>query len=163
LVGVSAVLLTGCDIGLTRRQSRVPRIGHLSVNPLSTNERGWTGFLEGLRERGWVNGQNITVEWRDADGEAERLPSLAAELAGLPVEVVVTGTVAGVIAATQASSTLPVVMMAVSDPVGSGLIPSLRRPGGRVTGTASIGPQLTAKRIEFLREALPTISRVAIF
>jgi putative ABC transport system substrate-binding protein len=118
--------------------------------------------LDGLRENGWVDGQNVATDWRDADGATERLPGLAAELAALPVDVIVTGTAAGVVAATQASNTIPVVMMAVSDPVGSGLISSLARPGGRVTGTASLAPQLTAKRIEFLKEALPAISRVAI-
>jgi putative ABC transport system substrate-binding protein len=118
--------------------------------------------LDGLRENGWVNGQNIATEWRDADGAAERLPALAAELVALPVDVIVTGTGAGVLAATQASNTIPVVMMGVSDPVGTGLISSLAQPGGRVTGTASLAPQLTAKRIEFLKQALPAISHVAI-
>ena len=92
-VGIGVALLTGCDLlWLTGPPSRVPRIGHLSVNPLSTNESGWHGFLEGLRENGWVNGQNITTEWRDADGVVERLPGLAAELVGLAVDVIVTGT-----------------------------------------------------------------------
>ncbi len=109
-----------------------------------------------------MEGQNIVTEWRDANGAADRLPGLAAELVALPVDVIVTGTAAGVLAATQASSTIPVVMMAVSDPVGSGLISTIARPGGRVTGTATLGPQLTAKRIELLKEALPKISRVAI-
>ncbi len=164
MVGFGTVLLSGCDVLRPRAtSSRVPRIGHLSVNPLSTNEGVWRGFLEGLRENGWVNGQNITTEWRDADGVTERLPGLAAELASLPVDVIVTGTAAGVVAATQASNTIPVVMMAVSDPVASGLISSLARPGGRVTGTATpLATQLTAKRIEFLKEAIPNIARVAI-
>lgn len=164
MVGFGTVLLSGCDVLRPRAtSSRVPRIGHLSVNPLSTNEGVWRGFLEGLRENGWVNGQNITTEWRDADGVTERLPGLAAELASLPVDVIVTGTAAGVMAATQASNTIPVVMMAVSDPVASGLISSLARPGGRVTGTATpLATQLTAKRIEFLKEAVPNIARVAI-
>lgn len=109
-----------------------------------------------------MDGQNIATEWRDADGAAERLPTLATELVRLPVDVIVTGTAAGVTAATQASRTIPVVMMAVSDPVGSGLVSSIARPGGRVTGTASLGPQLIAKRIELLKEALPDTSRVAI-
>ena len=164
MVGVGAALLTGCDlVRLTKQPSRVPRIGHLSVNPRSTNESGWHGFLEGLRENGWVDGQNITIEWRDADGATERLSGLATDLARLPVDVIVTGTAAGVVAATQASNTIPVVMMAVSDPVASGLISSLARPGGRVTGTATpLATQLTAKRIEFLKEAVPNIARVAI-
>jgi len=163
VVGVGVALLTGCDlVSGTRRTSDVPRIGHLSVNPLSTNASSWQGFLDGLRDNGWVDRQNIATEWRDADGAAERLPALAAELVALPVDVIVTGTAAGVLAATQASNTIPVVMMGVSDPVGSGLISSLAQPGGRVTGTASLAPQLTAKRIEFLKQALPAISRVAI-
>jgi ABC-type uncharacterized transport system substrate-binding protein len=163
VIGVGATLLAACDLlPQTRRPSHLPRVGHLSVNPLQTNESGWQGFLEGLRDAGWVDGRNIAVEWRDADGAAERLPALATELARLPVDVIVTGTVAGVQAATQASSTIPVVMMAVSDPVGSGLVPSLARPGNRVTGTASLAPQLTGKRIEFLNVALPGISRAAI-
>jgi ABC-type uncharacterized transport system substrate-binding protein len=162
-VGVGVALLTGCDlVSATGRTSRVPRIGHLSVNPLSTNASSWQGFLDGLREIGWVDGRNIATEWRDAGGAAERLPGLAAELVALPVDVIVTGTAAGVLAATQASNTIPVVMMGVSDPVGSGLISSLAQPGGRVTGTASLAPQLTAKRIEFLKQAVPAIERVAI-
>jgi putative ABC transport system substrate-binding protein len=163
VVGVGVALLTGCDlVSLARRTSHVPRVGHLSVNPLSTNASSWQGFLDGLRDNGWVDGQNIATDWRDADGAAERLSGLAAELAALPVDVIVTGTAAGVVAATQASNTIPVVMMGVSDPVGSGLVSSIAQPGGRVTGTASLAPQLTAKRIEFLNEALPAISRVAI-
>ncbi len=163
MVGVGTALLSGCEpLRLMSPSSRVPRIGHLAVNPRSANESVWQGFLEGLRENGWVAGQNIITEWRDADGAAERLPGLASELSSLPVDVIVTGTAAGVVAATQASSTIPVVMMAVTDPVGSGLIASLARPGGRVTGTASLVPQLTAKRIQLLKEAVPSISRVAL-
>lgn len=163
VVGVGVALLTGCDlVPLTRRTDRVPRIGHLSLNPRSANETVWQGFLEGLRESGWVAGQNIMTEWRDANGVAERLPGLASELASLPVDVIVTGTAQGVVAATQASSTIPVVMMAVTDPVGSGLISSFARPGGRVTGTASLVPELTAKRIQLAKEAVPSISRVAL-
>jgi ABC-type uncharacterized transport system substrate-binding protein len=161
LLGAGAALVT-CDQFLSERSSRVPRIGHLSVNPLTTNETGWQGFLNGLRDNGWVNGQNVAIEWRDAGGVAERLPDLAADLVGLPVDVIVTGTLAGVMAATRASAHVPVVMMAVSDPVGSGIVTSLARPGGQITGTASIGPQLTAKRVEFLKEAIPGITRAAI-
>jgi putative ABC transport system substrate-binding protein len=162
LLGAGATALAACDQLLTRRSNRVPRIGHLSVNPLTTNETGWQGFLQGLRENGWVDGQNVAIDWRDAGGVTERLPDLAAELVGLAVDVIVTGTLAGVMAATRASARIPVVMMAVSDPVGSGIVTSLARPGGRVTGTASIGPQLTAKRVEFLKEAVPGVSRAAI-
>jgi ABC-type uncharacterized transport system substrate-binding protein len=162
LLGAGATALVACDQFLTRRSSRVPRIGHLSVNPLTTNETGWQGFLNGLRDNGWVSGQNVAIEWRDAGGVTERLPDLAADLVGLPVDVIVTGTLAGVMAATRASARVPVVMMAVSDPVGSGIVTSLARPGGQITGTASIGPQLTAKRVEFLKEAIPGITRAAI-
>jgi putative ABC transport system substrate-binding protein len=162
LLGAGATALVACDQFLSKRSSRVPRIGHLSVNPLTTNETGWQGFLNGLRDKGWVNGENVVIEWRDAGGVTERLPDIAAELIGMPVDVIVTGTLAGVMAATRASARLPVVMMAVSDPVGSGIVTSLARPGGQVTGTASIGPQLTAKRVEFLKEAIPGITRAAI-
>jgi putative ABC transport system substrate-binding protein len=162
LLGAAATALAACDQFLNRRSNRVPRIGHLSVNPLTTNETGWQGFLNGLRDHGWVSGENVAIEWRDAGGATERLPDLAAELIGLPVDLIVTGTLAGVMAATRASARVPVVMMAVSDPVGSGIVTSLARPGGQVTGTASIGPQLTAKRVEFLKEAIPAITRSAI-
>ena len=162
LLGAGATALVTCDQFLNKRSGRVPRIGHLSVNPLTTNETGWQGFLNGLRDNGWINGENVVIEWRDAGGVSERLTDLAAELIGLPVDVIVTGTLAGVMAATRASARLPVVMMAVSDPVGSGIVTSLARPGGQVTGTASIGPQLTAKRVEFLKEAIPGITRAAI-
>jgi putative ABC transport system substrate-binding protein len=122
----------------------------------------WAAFRQGLRELGYVEGQSIRFEARWAQGRPERLPGLAAELVGLRVDVIVTGGGEAARAARQATATIPIVMATGSDPVKLGIVESLARPGGNVTGVSSISSQLMAKRVELLRELLPKISRVAI-
>jgi len=122
----------------------------------------WAAFRQGLRELGYVEGQSIRFEARWAQGRPERLPGLAAELVGLRVDVIVTGGGEAARAARQATATIPIVMATGSDPVKLGIVESLARPGGNVTGVNSISSQLMAKRVELLRELLPKISRVAI-
>lgn len=119
-------------------------------------------FRQGLRESGWVEGQNILVEYRYADGKLqEHSPLLAAELEGRHVECLVVATTAGTRAAIQATTTVPIVFTLVADPVGSGFVPSLARPGGRVTGVSHMAPELAGKQLEMLTEVTPGLARVA--
>jgi len=119
-------------------------------------------FLEGMRALGYVEGQNLVLEYRGAEGQLERLPTLAAELVQLKPEVIVTQGTPAALAAQHATTTIPIVMVGVGDPVGSGLVASLARPGGNVTGLASVSSELVGKQLEFLKEVLPMVSRVAI-
>jgi putative ABC transport system substrate-binding protein len=141
---------------------RIPRIGYLS--PVSAA----SGFLardelfrQGLRDLGYVEGTNIAIEYRFADGRFDRLPALAAELVQLNVNVIVTAVTQASLAARDATKTIPIVIAGVSDPVGSGLIANLARPGGNITGTSSQTSEVVGKSLEFLKEAIPRIGRVA--
>jgi putative ABC transport system substrate-binding protein len=155
-------LLAGCGVIplRSREQARVPRVGVLF--PFSLPAQGFSQpFHEGLREVGYVVGENIHVEYRSSDGQAERLPDLAAELAQLPVDVLVTfGGTPAALAAKQATDTVPIVVLLLGDPVGSGLVASYARPGGNVTGITNLAPETSAKRLELLREVVPGLARV---
>ena len=141
----------------------LPRIGFLSGTALTPElARGLEAFRHALRERGWVEGHNLALEYRFAEGRFERLPTLAAELVGLHVDVLVTEGSEGVQAAQHATQTIPIVMRSVGDPVQRGFIASLARPGGNITGLAGAGGDLNRKRLELLKEALPTLTRVAV-
>jgi putative ABC transport system substrate-binding protein len=118
-------------------------------------------FRQGLREHGWVEGENLAIAWRYADGDAERLPALAADLVGLPVDVLVTHGLT-IRPAQHATRTIPIVMAVVTDPVGSGLVASLARPGGNLTGLSIGAAELGGKRLELLRQAVPQAARVAV-
>lgn len=142
---------------------KVPRVGYLLVPPLA--ERPSTerlAFLQGLRELGYDEGQNIAIEYRSAAWNRELVPDLAAELVELKVDVIVAPGLQAALAAKEATRTIPIVSVALSDPVGSGLVASLARPGGNVTGTTMIAPELSGKRLQLLKEAVPRISRVAV-
>jgi putative tryptophan/tyrosine transport system substrate-binding protein len=142
---------------------RIPRIGFLALRTTAESQLGGAfreDFLQGLREYGYVEGQSIVIEWRSPDGPDE-LPSLAAELVRLPVDLIVAPGGATAVAAKQATSTIPIVFVTVADPVGSGLVASLARPGGNVTGMSSLFGPLVQKRLELLKEAAPHTSRVA--
>jgi putative ABC transport system substrate-binding protein len=147
-----------------QQAGKVYRIGYISNSPPSTPEtsRIYEAFRQGLLERGWVEGQNAVIEWRFAEGRMERFPDLAADLMRLKVDIVVTLGGPAARAAKQATTTTPIVAIAVSDPVGQGLVASLARPGGNVTGLATLFPELAVKRLELLKEALPGVSRVAV-
>src|SRR5215510_6292860 len=119
-------------------------------------------FRQGLRELGWVEGQNIALEYRGAEGRYERFPDLAAALVRLPVDVLVATITPAALAAQHATSTIPIVMVSVHDPVGSGLVASLAQPGGNVTGLSLLSPALVGKQLEFLKEVVPTVSRLAV-
>jgi putative ABC transport system substrate-binding protein len=140
---------------------KVARIGILT--PASEASISlFEAFRQGLRELGYVEGQNILLEFRLAAGRTERLPTFAAELVQLPVDVLVTDSPAAAQAAKNATATIPIVMATVSDPVRSGLVASLARPGGNVTGLALFATELSGKRLELLREALPGVTQVAV-
>ena len=140
-----------------------PLIGLLDyATPDAARLGWWTAFRQGLRELGYVEGQSVRFEARWAQGRPERLPGLAAELVGLRVDVIVTGGGEAARAAKQVTATVPIVMATGGDPVKLGVIESLARPGGNVTGVSSLSSQLIAKRVELLRELLPKVSRVAV-
>ena len=122
---------------------------------------GLDAFRQGLRERGYVEGQNIVVEYRAADGKIERLPGLASDLARLKVDLIVATGTPLARAAQQATTTIPIVSAVMGDPVGDGLVASLARPGGNITGLTFLGPELVPKRLELLKQAVPRVSRVA--
>src|SRR5207253_11307382 len=117
----------------------------------------------GLRELGYVEGKNIVIEWRSAEGKLDRLSELAAELVRLKVDVIVTGGPLPTRAAKEATVTVPIVMAFDNDPVGLGFIGSLARPGGNITGLSTLGPEICGKRLELLKEIVPKLSRVAVF
>jgi putative ABC transport system substrate-binding protein len=147
-----------------QQAGKVWRIGLLGGSPPKTpgGRRAWEGFFQGLRELGYVEGQNILVEGRFYGDQTERLPALAAELVRLNVDVIVAGASPAPEAAQRATSTIPVVMATHSDPVGSGLAVSLAKPGKNVTGVSTLAPELVGKRLQLLKEAVPGISRVAM-
>ncbi len=147
-----------------QQPAKVFRIGILGNAPPTTPEtiRMREAFLQGLRERGWVEGQNTIIERRYSEGRAERFPDLAAELVRLKVDLIVTIAGPAARAAKQTTTTIPIVAIALTDPVGQGLVASLARPGGNVTGLATLFPELAAKRLALLKETLPRVSRVAV-
>ncbi len=144
-------------------QAKVPRIGYVLTVPLAEEpspER--VAFLQGLRDLGYIDGQSITVEYRAAAGNLELLPDLAAELVDLNVDVIVVSGFQAVQATKQATKTVPIVMVAAVDPVATGLVASLARPGGNVTGLTLNHPETGGKRLELLREVSPRVSRIAV-
>jgi putative ABC transport system substrate-binding protein len=144
--------------------AKVARIGYLITGALESPETriNRDAFRLGLTELGYIEGRNIVIEFRSADGKIERLPGLATELVGLKVDLIVALATPAGRAAQQATATIPIVVTAMGDPVRDGLVASLARPGGNITGTTFLGPELVPKRLSFLRELLPTISRVAV-
>ncbi len=146
-----------------QQPGKIPRVGFMG-NSTAALEANLVGpFREGLRELGYVEGRNIAIEYRWADGDYARFPALVAELIAAKVDVIVTAGTPASLAVKKATSTVPLVMIAVGDPVGTGLVPSLARPGGNLTGLSSIAPDLEGKRLELLREIVPKLSHVAFF
>jgi putative ABC transport system substrate-binding protein len=153
------IILGGAAVGwplATHAQlpAKVPRIGYL-VNSLAANRHVVEAFLQGLRDLGYVEGRNLVIEYRDAEGKLERHPALAAELVGLKVDVIVAGATLAALAAKQATQTIPIVFTLSVDPVADGLVTSLARPGGNVTGMSVLSPELVGKRLELLTQTVP--------
>ncbi|MGH7265797.1 MAG: ABC transporter substrate-binding protein [Candidatus Rokuibacteriota bacterium] len=142
--------------------ARTPRVGLLRTGSAGAGDSAVDGFRQGLRERGYVDGETVALEYRWAEGKVDRLPALAAELVALEVDVIVTGGELAIGAARRATATIPIVMGASNDPVGAGLVKSLARPGGNVTGMTILSPELSAKRLDLLKQLLPRVSRVAV-
>ena len=140
---------------------RNARIGYLATN-LATTPHLQDAFRQGLRDLGYVEGRNLVIEYRSAEGKPDRLAVLAAELVALNIDVIVAPGTPQALAAKQATRTLPIVFATAADPVGSGLVTSLARPGGNVTGLSILAPALVGKRLELLTQALPGVSRVAV-
>ena len=147
----------------TQEANRIVRIGYLAFDLAAANPLTREGFFDGLRDVGYVEGRNLLVEYRDAEGKTERFPALAAELVARKPDVIVTGggTLAA-LAAKQATTTLPIVFTAVGDPVAEGLVASLARPGGNITGLSVVSPELISKSLELLKQSLPGVSRVGL-
>jgi putative ABC transport system substrate-binding protein len=145
-----------------QQAAKVPRIGFLgnSTAVLETNLVG--PFRDGLRDLGYEEGRNIVIEYRWAEGEYERLPALIGELIASKVDVIVTAGTPASLAVKRATSSVPLVMIAVGEPVATGLVASLARPGGNVTGVTSISPEIEGKRLELLREVVPGVSHIAV-
>ena len=145
-----------------QQATKVARLGWLSPTPAPAEAaRLQSPFWQAMRELGWVEGPHLVVERRDAAGQYERLPDLAAELVRLNVDVIVTVSTPGALAAKHATSTIPIVFTSVADPIGAGVIPSLARPGGNITGVTTISADLDQKRLELLTEVVPGVTRVA--
>ena len=144
-----------------QQAAKVPRIGYLTPN-IAANPHLSEAFLQGLRDLGYVEGRNIVIEYRSAEGKFERLAALAAELVALKVDVIVAPNTVAALAAKQATRTIPIVFAVAADPVQSGLVTSLARPGGNVTGSSVLAPELVGKYLELLAQAVPGVSRVAV-
>jgi len=157
-----ALLFPLCLSVGAQQPTTVYRIGSLSGGSVSTSKRNNDAFRDGLRTLGYVQGKNILIEYRYAEGKRERSPELAAELVRLKVDVILVGGTQTATAAKQATSTIPIVVGSAGDLVGSGLVASLARPGGNITGSTDISPDLSGKRLELLKEAVPKASRVAV-
>jgi len=139
---------------------KVYRIGYLGTNPPPAD--WWDALLDGLRERGYSEGRNLAFERRLSQGQAERFPKLAAELVQLRVDLILVHTTPAAIAARNATQTIPIVFPTAIDPVGAGLVASLARPGGNLTGLSTLAPELSGKRLELLKEVVPGLTRVAV-
>ena len=149
---VALLFLVIATYAEAQQAKKIPQIGVLVPTSPSFYAARIKAFQQGLHEHGYIEGKNIMLEYRYAEGKVDRFPQLATELVGLKVDVIVTASEAAVLAAKKASSTIPIVFTTSFDPVGSGLVASLARPGGNATGLTIIGPELDGKRLELLRK-----------
>jgi ABC-type uncharacterized transport system substrate-binding protein len=156
------VLLVIAAIAEAQQPKKVPRIVYLSNISPSADAARYEAFRQGLRELGYVGGKNVVIEYRASEGKSDRLPALLAELVGLKVDIIVTNGPTVTRVAKDATAAIPIIVAQDSDPVGSGLVASLARPGGNITGLSTLGPELSRKRLQLLKEIAPKLSRVAI-
>jgi putative tryptophan/tyrosine transport system substrate-binding protein len=158
-----AVFFALCVSAEAQQPRKIPQIGYLITSSPSAIAPRMEAFQQGLRELGYVEGKNIVIERRHAEGKLDRLPELAAELVRLNVDVIVTSGPTATRPAKGATSTIPIVMTFDDDPVGSGFVASLARPGGNITGLSTLAPEISGKQLELLKEIVPRLSRVAVF
>jgi putative tryptophan/tyrosine transport system substrate-binding protein len=145
-----------------QQPKKVAKIGFLSPVSPSATALWHQAFLQGLRDRGWVEGKNISIEYRYAEGRRDRLPDLVADLVRLKVDIIVASVNTDALVAKKTTRTIPIVMASAGDPVATGLVDSLARPGGNITGLSQMAPEMAGKRLELLKEIVPKLSRVAV-
>ena len=161
-IGAVAAFLGIAPLATQAQPARTRRIGLLGYGSPTTQSSQLEAFRRRLRELGWIEGQNLTIEYRWAEGNPDRLSALVAELVQVKVDVIVLSGASAIRAAQKATSTIPVVFVVLTDPVSSGFVPSLARPGGNMTGVASQFEELITKQLQLLKEAVPNLSRVAL-
>jgi putative ABC transport system substrate-binding protein len=157
-----AMLFALCAAAGAQQSAKIPRIGRLAATSVATNPLRDQAFRQGLGDLGYIEGKNILVEWRFADGDPHRLAALAAELVRLDVQIIVSGGSTATRAAKNATATIPIIMTQDNDPIGDGFVATLARPGGNITGLATLRSELSGKRLELLTEIVPKLSRVAV-
>jgi len=162
LLGGAAAFSISWPLTARAQPGKVWRIGMLDTTSAELNAPNLDAFRRGLRQLGYVEGQNLAIDYRSADGRLERIPQLAAELVRRNVDVIVTRGTPSALAAKHATATIPIVMAAIGEPVETGLVASLARPGGNVTGLSAFVTELVAKRVELLKEVLPRIARLVL-
>ena len=162
VIALCAMLFALCFTAQAQQPANMPRIGYLAGVDPTTAEPLVQAFRQGLRDHGYIEGKNILVEYRYAEGRADRVQSLVSELVQLKVDVLVLLTLPSVRAAKEATKTIPIVMVLAVDPVETGLVDTLARPGGNITGIATLQRELSGKRLELLKEVVPAMSRVAV-
>src|SRR5262249_2197497 len=145
-----AMFLALCASAAAQQSTKIPRIGFLSASSLSANAARTEAFRQGLSELGYVEGKNIVIDWRSAEGKADRLSALAAEVVRLKVDIIVSASPTATRSANEATVTIPIVMAFDSDPVGLGFVASLARPGGNITGLSTLDPEISGKLVELL-------------
>jgi putative ABC transport system substrate-binding protein len=145
-----------------QQAGKVYRIGVLETAPMVLNAANLDAFRQGLRERGYVEGQNLAIEYSSADGRADRFPALAHELVRLKVDLILARGTPAITAAKNATRTIPIVMTSSSDPIGRGVVSGLAHPGANVTGLTSLNTELIAKRVQLLKETIPRVQRIAV-
>ena len=163
LLALCSLLLAPCCAAEAQQPNRVARIAFLSGSSATIMSDRAEAFRQGLRELGYVEGKNIVIDYRSAEGKLDRLSELAAELIRLKADVIVTAGPAPTRAVKEATVTIPIVMAQVNDPIGNGFVATLARPGGNITGLSTLAPELSGKRLEILKEIVPRLARVAVF
>jgi len=161
-LALCSLLLAPCSAVEAQQPAKFFRIGFLSPFSPSATALWHQAFLQGLRDLGWVEGKNLSIEYRYAEGRRDRLPDLVADLVRLKVDIIVASVNTDALVAKKATRTIPIVMASAGDPVATGLVDSLARPGGNITGLSQMAPEMAGKRLELLKEIVPKLSRVAV-
>ena len=164
-MGIVTIVLAPALVGprvQAQQQPKIPRIGYLAASPLSAQTVRVAAFRQGLRDLGYVEGKNIVIEWRSAEGKIDRVKELVAELVRLQVDAILAAGPTVTRPAKEATSTIPIVMAFDNDPVGSGFVTSLARPGGNITGLSTLAPEIGGKQLEILKEIFPKLARVSV-